>query len=181
MDMIINILFRYQYRLQYELNGHNQFSPLDNTYDQSGCRRRPVVTQDQEETPQLSQLIFEENNFQRLQLERQSILNIILFPNTPASPEFIAKFRREQMTKRTLCDSKMDKQHIHCIICLEDIQLHQSYARWPCPSDIPHLFHEDCMLNALRMKNTCPLCRYPVQPSSVVGRNPFLNGFFTGF
>ena len=57
----------------------------------------------------------------------------------------------------------MKKEQANCMICLEEFRLNDSYAKWPCSSPVPHIFHSNCMLKALREKNTCPLCRDPVE------------------
>jgi hypothetical protein len=74
----------------------------------------------------------------------------------------------QQKTNENLIDSDMQKEQMTCMICLEDFQIHHSYARWPCPSNKAHIFHPDCMLNTLRMKNTCPICRHPIEAGQMV-------------
>jgi hypothetical protein len=119
------------------------------------------------ETPyeqKLKQYIREEQNYQRLKLERQSILELILEPANPASPQFIANFRMEQKMNKTLINSTMKEQDLdECTICLSSFELNESYAQWPCQEKKPHIYHSDCMLGWLRTKNTCPMCRHPVE------------------
>lgn len=57
----------------------------------------------------------------------------------------------------------MEDKNLKCMICLEDFKLNDAYERWPCLTAIPHIFHYDCMLNMLRRKNTCPICRHAVE------------------
>jgi hypothetical protein len=122
------------------------------------------------ETPdqmQLRQLIREEINKQRFMFERQTILDLIMNPPVPASPEFIAKFRMQHKQNPTLINSEMMEQVPKCMICMEPFELGSPCGRWPCPSTTSHIFHPKCMLKCLRRKNTCPICRHPVTPSQI--------------
>lgn len=80
-----------------------------------------------------------------------------------ASPEFIAKFRLGQNLQKHSIDYEMQKQEPKCMICLEDFHINETYRIWPCLSKIPHIYHDECMLNILRRQNTCPICRCPVE------------------
>lgn len=123
------------------------------------------------------QFIREEENLQRSQFERRNLWDMIPSP-PPASAQFIGQFRYENLTKRKLCDKRMAQEENQCSICLEKILLNENFAQWPCPSTVRHLFHFDCMLNCLRVKNTCPLCRHPVEASSLSrGRTLFRFAF----
>lgn len=105
----------------------------------------------------LSQLIRESQEFP----ERVSE------PASPASQAFIARFEQDQREHPTRCDATMAEKQVVCTVCLEPVELCQSYATWPCPSQSPHQFHSDCMLELLRMKHAYPLCRHPVERDSV--------------
>ncbi|CAF0960035.1 unnamed protein product [Rotaria sordida] len=87
-------------------------------------------------------------------------INRILQGIRSASPRFIAQFRLNgwQIVSHDLLDYR-------CSICLEDLQLNQRIARWPCQAR--HTFHFDCMLDVLRAGNTCPLCRHPVEAADL--------------
>lgn len=69
----------------------------------------------------------------------------------------------EQKSNKNLIDSTIEKKELKCLICLNDFKLNHSYAKWPCPSRIPHIIHFDCMLKTLRISNTCPICRHAVE------------------
>lgn len=52
-----------------------------------------------------------------------------------------------------------------CAICQEDIDAYPT-TRMPCHPD--HVFHSACILQWMRHKHTCPLCRDPGPPMRVV-------------
>ncbi|CAF3112485.1 unnamed protein product [Rotaria sp. Silwood2] len=84
-----------------------------------------------------------------------------------ASPRFIAQFRLED---RQLVNS--DQPNIECSLCYEEFRIGQHFAQWPCKAK--HSFHFDCMLSALRARNTCPLCRHPVEAAYLPSRQTVL-------
>jgi len=113
---------------------------------------------------QLSDLIREENNIQRLKIERQNLLENIenlREPISPATAQFIAKFRLEHERNKKVVDTDMANREIECTPCQFDLKVNDLYATWPCPGN--HIFHYDCMLKSLRMRNTCPNCRHEVE------------------
>ena len=110
----------------------------------------------------LQKLIREEENVQRLQSERQPLYERLINPATAASPQFIAAFRMKQKTNKRTVNAEMENENVQCVICLGYLKQDESYEEWPCPSPIPHIFHYNCMLESLRRKNTCPLCRHAV-------------------
>ena len=124
-------------------------------------RRRPP----QRLLDQMPWLIREEENIRRLNLENQGFRERISEVVTPASARFIARFRHDQLSNPTACDAAVAHEEIVCTVFLEPIQFNQPYATWPCLSQPPHRFHSRCMLELLRMKNTCPLYRHPVETS----------------
>lgn len=102
----------------------------------------------------LNALINEETEYQQQNYE--GVIARILNGLNPASPRFIAQFR---LTVPLIVNNNMLNDE--CTICLENFQLGESYARWPCAGE--HTFHFDCMLRTLRAGNKCPLCRHPVE------------------
>jgi hypothetical protein len=159
--MFINFFntFRYEARLQ------------DKQEDETHIIRRRRTRQQQSQvnttmanSSQLSDLIREENNFQCLNIERQNIVEMIenlQDPISPATAEFIAKFRLEYEQNRRIVNTDMAEKQIQCTPCQNDLKLHEFYASWPCSGR--HLFHYECMLKSLRTRNTCPNCRHQVE------------------
>ncbi len=83
----------------------------------------------------------------------------------------------QQKQRPNLVDLTMEKQELMCTICLNYLKEDDPYEKWPCPSNTPHIFHYDCMLNTLRRKNTCPMCRHPTEASRVP--NDSISEFFS--
>jgi E3 ubiquitin-protein ligase DOA10 len=83
----------------------------------------------------------------------------------------------QQKNNENLIDSTMQNEQSTCRICLEEFQINDPYSKWPCPSPKPHIFHDDCMLNMLRTKNTCPICRHPIEAGHI--GDSFARQFFT--
>ncbi|CAF0821707.1 unnamed protein product [Rotaria sordida] len=86
---------------------------------------------------------------------------------TSASPRFIAQFRLEGRQVVNI-----DQSNIECSLCYEEFLIGQHFAQWPC--EPKHTFHFDCMLSALRARNTCPLCRHPVEAAYLPSRETVL-------
>lgn len=128
------------------------------------------------ETP-MQKLVREEENHQRLKRERQHFYERLIDSSVPASPQFIAELRLKQEAEKSIVDDASEKENTKCMICLEDFKLGESFEEWPCPSLVPHRFHYDCMLAWLRRKNTCPICRHPVQAYCTMDDN-LLRMFF---
>ena len=84
-----------------------------------------------------------------------------------ASPKYIAKFRSDN--HRRVKPDRTDVLALSCSVCLEIFRIDEIYARWPCPGR--HIFHYECMLDVLRTRNTCPLCRHPVEPAILPNRD----------
>ncbi len=138
-------------------------------------RRRETPKTKTADESELEQLIHEEKNIQRLRLERQHFYE----QYSSASPQFIAKFRMEHKLNKKLIDSTMEQEDRKCIICYADFKLNDCYEKWPCPSNIPHIFHYECILNILRRSNTCPICRHPIEAGQLT--NDMIYQFITNF
>ncbi|CAF4666773.1 unnamed protein product, partial [Rotaria socialis] len=100
-----------------------------------------------------------------LQLERRDFYEIQYSQEKPASTRFIASFRQAQENSNRRVIINMDVEHVLCVICLNYLTTDQHYSQWPCSGNRPHLFHYKCMLDSLRTRNTCPLCRHEVEPA----------------
>ncbi|KAL3864361.1 hypothetical protein ACJMK2_006051 [Sinanodonta woodiana] len=46
-----------------------------------------------------------------------------------------------------------------CPVCLMDFELKENVLVCPCK----HIFHQTCLIEWLQHKNSCPLCKAPVQ------------------
>ncbi|CAF2710007.1 unnamed protein product [Rotaria sp. Silwood2] len=166
---------QYEYRLRHERE--NEYGYQQNQQDSNYLfhtinhgrirQRRKSMKARTKHATQLEEFIREEENFQRLKLERQQFLQRIFERTTSASPRFIANFRIQNNNNNNKIDFGMVQNQTKCMICLDEFQLNDSYSKWPCASKTPHIFHYDCMLSTLRMKNTCPICRHPVEAAQI--------------
>lgn len=52
------------------------------------------------------------------------------------------------------------KQNEHCVICLENFHKKDRLIRLKCCS---HVYHQDCVLQWLRLHKRCPLCQETVK------------------
>lgn len=112
-----------------------------------------------EQERRLNELIEEEILFQAHD-DTDDLTTRILNHITPASPRFIAEFRLNGPHINNMLQDQ-------CSICLENFELDQGLAHWPCAGQ--HVFHFDCMLHSLRARNECPLCRHPVEALPLPG------------
>ena len=144
------------------------------TYRREQQRRRDEElrrAQEEEYTNLRASFIEEETQYQRRQYEND--FTLLWQPVTAASPSFIAQFRLAH--RQTVTPDLLNEK---CTICLDDFQLNQYYAQWSCSAK--HTFHFDCMLDTLRVGNTCPLCRFPVEATNLFIRNVLFQQFFGG-
>ena len=128
----------------------------------------------------LSNLIREENNIQRLKIERQNIVENIenlRDPISPATAQFIAKFRLEHEHSKKVVNMDVEKEQIECTLCQDNLKRNEFYAIWPCPG--AHLFHYECMLKSIRERNTCPNCRHAVEGVPRVSTQVVLGQFLS--
>lgn len=131
----------------------------------------------------LAQLIREEENIQRLKLEREETeeLGQRLYGysiDRPASTHFIATLRLEHEDNKDVNNNMtLELEDKICGICQDDFTTKWKYAKWPCSSQIPHIFHYDCMLKSLRKKNTCPFCREEVEAAQLLPPQYVVNQF----
>jgi len=79
----------------------------------------------------------------------------------PASEQAIAKLvRNVQPSPGTQCP-----------VCLMDFESsHANATRMPCG----HCFHDECLLQWLRAHNTCPVCRFAVEPEPTPRMTPLV-------
>ncbi|CAI9784964.1 unnamed protein product [Fraxinus pennsylvanica] len=50
-----------------------------------------------------------------------------------------------------------------CVACKDEVAIGKKVTRMPCS----HLYHGDCIFLWLRIRNTCPICRYELHTDNV--------------
>ncbi|KAK9193311.1 hypothetical protein WN944_004008 [Citrus x changshan-huyou] len=83
------------------------------------------------------------------QLTQLDFNGVTRFVNPPASKAAI-----ESMPVVTIAESHVAKES-HCAVCKEPFQLNSEAREMPCK----HIYHGECILPWLSMRNSCPLCR----------------------
>ncbi|CAA2979133.1 E3 ubiquitin- ligase Praja-2-like isoform X1 [Olea europaea subsp. europaea] len=56
----------------------------------------------------------------------------------------------------TVDEVQKNNDSVVCAVCKEDVAAGEKITRMPCF----HLYHGDCILPWLEIRNTCPVCRY---------------------
>ncbi|XXG55261.1 hypothetical protein AAC387_Pa03g2965 [Persea americana] len=69
----------------------------------------------------------------------------------------------ENLQTVTLTLEDVEKKNNLCAICKDEISLEEHAKRLPCP----HFYHGDCILPWLRIRNTCPVCRYELPTDDI--------------
>ncbi|CAF1233639.1 unnamed protein product [Rotaria magnacalcarata] len=137
---------------------HKRLIAISDQYRDNWEQTKEVYFQEEKRQHQLKRVIEEEAQYQQYRYRNR--FTRMSSHSTPASANFIAHFRLAGW--KIVSHSLPEKM---CSICLEDLRINQCYAQWPC--EAKHTFHYQCMLDALRAGNMCPLCRYPVDAASL--------------
>ncbi|XP_042433743.1 probable E3 ubiquitin-protein ligase RHC2A [Zingiber officinale] len=80
--------------------------------------------------------------------------------NSPAS-----KVAIESMPTVEIVDEHIGKD-CHCAICMDPFELGVEAREMPCK----HIYHQDCILPWLSLRNSCPVCRHEM-PTDVQGHD----------
>ncbi|KAH7548123.1 hypothetical protein ACOSP7_032532 [Xanthoceras sorbifolium] len=102
------------------------------------------------------------SGFERLleQLSQIDMNGIGGFENPPASKAAI-----ESMPV-VFVDSCLVEMESHCAVCKEAFELGSEAREMPCK----HIYHSDCILPWLSLRNSCPVCRHEL-PSDTSNNN----------
>jgi hypothetical protein len=93
------------------------------------------------------------NNDQQL----ENLLNHLMmndpnrYGNPPASKKVVDEIERVKITEENFNQYK----GLNCSLCMEDCNLDDLLLKLKCS----HAFHEKCILEWLKITNTCPICR----------------------
>ncbi|KAL5740571.1 hypothetical protein ACOSP7_029457 [Xanthoceras sorbifolium] len=92
------------------------------------------------------------------QLSQLEINGVTRFENPPASKAAI-----ESMPVVKIVASHVSRES-HCAVCKEEFELDSEAREMPCK----HIYHSDCILPWLSIRNSCPVCRHEL-PTEVNG------------
>jgi E3 ubiquitin-protein ligase RNF115/126 len=98
-------------------------------------------------------LLTRQNNDQQL----ENLLNYLMmndpnrYGNPPASKKVVDELERVKLTEENIKEYKA----LNCPLCMEDCNLDDMLLKLKCG----HGYHENCILEWLKITNTCPICR----------------------
>lgn len=94
------------------------------------------------------------SGFERLldQLSQIELDSIARFNHPPASKAAIESMPTVEIQESHICDE------INCGVCKEAFELGVHVKKMPCQ----HLYHSDCILPWLALRNSCPICRHVI-------------------
>lgn len=101
-------------------------------------------------------------------LQQDEISGMVRLEQPPASKAAIESMPRIEIGEDVITTE------LHCAVCKEVFELGNEAREMPCK----HIYHQDCILPWLLMRNSCPVCRHEMppaemaEPSSVGGGNP---------
>ncbi|EPS71177.1 hypothetical protein M569_03584, partial [Genlisea aurea] len=70
----------------------------------------------------------------------------------PASKSAVENLRRTVLTKREVGEDRAPA----CAVCKEEFAAGEEATAMPCR----HMYHGECIVPWLGIRNTCPVCRY---------------------
>ncbi|KAI3760501.1 hypothetical protein L1987_50896 [Smallanthus sonchifolius] len=110
----------------------------------------------------MSELLIE-SGFDRLleQLSQIDISGLSRSEHPPASKSAV-----ESMPTIEVSNIHVSKES-HCAICIEAFALGAEAREMPCK----HIYHSDCILPWLTMRNSCPVCRHELPTDSTESRS----------
>lgn len=114
--------------------------------DGTGSGLRPL-------TPTRSEMLLG-SGFDRLleQLSQIEINGIAQYEHPPASKAAIDSLPTIEIHRDHLASES------HCTICMEPFQLGTAGREMPCK----HMYHSECILSWLALRNSCPVCRHEI-------------------
>ena len=64
-------------------------------------------------------------------------------------------------------ENKRHDNNNNCVVCLSEFQIGDIISALPCC----HVFHTECIKNWLKNELSCPVCKFEVTLSSIIGKN----------
>ncbi|KAJ9160146.1 hypothetical protein P3X46_025577 [Hevea brasiliensis] len=121
--------------------------------DGSGSGLRPLP-------PSMSEFLLG-SGFERLldQISQIEINGLGRFEHPPASKSAIESMPTVIISE---CHTSMES---HCAVCKEPFELESEAREMPCK----HIYHSDCILPWLSLRNSCPVCRHELPGDDETG------------
>ncbi|GAB2288991.1 hypothetical protein Dimus_023294 [Dionaea muscipula] len=119
-------------------------------YDWEGADDNPEILSDEEEVPvhfDLGDDGFDDLEWDDMLIESGENLT----GNPPAAKSVIENLPIVEFVNTSLLDDE-----ILCAICKDEFSVEEKARQLPCC----HYYHGDCIAPWLRIRNTCPVCRY---------------------
>ncbi|KAK7261501.1 hypothetical protein RIF29_27814 [Crotalaria pallida] len=141
-----------------DADGNSSFELYYDDGDGSGLRPLP---------PTMSEFLLG-SGFDRL-LEQFSQIEINGFGRIGNPPA--AKSSIESMPTIEISDEHVDLE-THCAVCTEQFELGSEAREMPCK----HLYHSDCIIPWLSLRNSCPVCRHELPSDQNTASENRING-----
>ena len=103
------------------------------------------------------------NNESNQQNNEQNILNEIGLQEKEKDLNTILKFIPIWKVR----ENKRHDNNNNCVVCLSEFQIGDIISALPCC----HVFHTECINNWLKNELSCPVCKFEVTLSSIIGEN----------
>ena len=97
------------------------------------------------------------------QNEENNIINEIGLQSKERDLNTILKF----LPVWEIRENKRHDNNNNCVVCLCDFQIGDIISALPCC----HVFHTECIQNWLKNELSCPVCKFEVTLSSIIGKN----------
>ena len=75
--------------------------------------------------------------------------------NPPAAKNAVEKLKKIKLSKDKI-DELLNEKNKFCAVCKEEFNTDEICLIMPCN----HFFHEGCLIPWLKLRNSCPLCRF---------------------
>lgn len=103
------------------------------------------------------------NSESNQQNNEQNILNEIGLQEKEKDLNTILKF----IPIWEIRENKRHDNNNNCVVCLSEFQIGEIISALPCC----HVFHTECINNWLKNELSCPVCKFEVTLSSIIGEN----------
>ena len=103
------------------------------------------------------------NSEQHQQNEQNNIVNEVGLQSKERDLITILKF----LPVWEVRENKRSDNNNNCVVCLSEFQIGDIISALPCC----HVFHTNCIENWLKKELNCPVCKFEVTLSSIIGQH----------